>query len=305
MRFPRLPIAFWLLLSICTHAAPQQPAQPTSGPGGAKYAHATVRESEYGAGGQRFWLFEPAKPAPKTAPLIIFLHGYSATRPEPYLGWITHLVRRGNIVVYPQYQKDLLTPPPEYHSNIAAAIRRALEVLAEEGHVAPDLDRVAVVGHSAGGVGSATYAARAAEDKLPIPKAILPVQSGQGAENGVQIIPLSDLSTIPTTTRVAIVVGADDHFVGTRSSRKIWEGAKHVSERRFITVQSDAHGTPRLSSGHLAPLAPTANALDWFGYWRLFDELCDAAFSGRPFEPSPAMGKWSDGTAVAPLLIER
>ena len=304
----KLVIALLFSLSCFAQAAPAQPSQPASGPGGSKYEHARIRESEHGAGAKRFWLFEPAGPAPKSAPLVIFLHGYSAMTPEPYRAWVTHIVKRGAIVVYPQYQKDLLTPPPEFHANTAASIRRALEVLAEDGHVAPDLQRVAVVGHSAGGVGSAVYAARAVEDKLPLPKAIMPVHAGQGPENGFQIIPLGDISTIPAATKVAVVVGTDDRFVGTRSSRKIFDGAKHVNERRFITLQQDTHGSPRLSPGHLAPLSQsslTTNAHDWYGYWRLFDELCEAAFSGRAFDPSPAMGKWSDGTPVKPLLIER
>lgn len=267
-----------------------------------------MQESEHGSGGQRFWLFEPGKPSPKKAPLVLFLHGYSAMTPDPYHAWIEHIVRRGSIVVYPQYQKDLVTPPNDYRANTAAAVRRALEVFAEEGHVTPDLDRFTIVGHSAGGIGAAMYVAHSMEEKLPVPRAIMTVHAGQGPENGWQLIPLDDLSTVPAKTKVAIIVGTDDHFVGTRSSRKIWEGTKHVAESRFITLRSDAHGLPRISPGHLAPLAAQpslANALDWFGYWRLFDELCAAAFSDRPFDPSPAMGKWSDGVPVKPLLIER
>jgi poly(3-hydroxybutyrate) depolymerase len=301
-------IAFSCLCLASLSAAPLQPSQPKTGPGGSAYLHADLRESEHGAGGKRFWLFEPAMPSPKTAPLVIFLHGYSAMTPDPYRAWIKHIVRRGAIVVYPQYQKDLLTPPPEYLRNTAAAVRHALQVLAQEGRVAPDLSRVAVVGHSAGGVGSAGYAAIAVKEKLPVPLAIMPVHSGQGPENGWQVIPMEDLSTIPRSTRVVVVAGSDDKFVGTRSSRRIWEGSRHVAERWFITLQQDAHGWPRLSPGHLAPLAQdwlSTNAHDWYGYWRLFDELCETTFSALPFEPSPAMGKWSDGQPVKPLMIER
>jgi hypothetical protein len=142
---------------------------------------------------------------------------------------------------------------------------------------------------------------------LPVPLAIMPVHSGQGPENGWQMIPLDDFSTIPNRTKVALVVGSDDKFVGTRTSRRIWEAVAHVAERRFITVQSDSHGWPPISPGHLAPLAQdrfSSGAIDWFGYWRLFDELLDSAISGRPFNPSLSMGKWSDGVAVKPLLIE-
>jgi acetyl esterase/lipase len=304
----RIAIAFLAMCIAQATAAPRQPVQPKSGPGGASYVHAAMRESEHGAGGKRFWIFEPEQPTPKTAPVVLFLHGYSAMTPEPYRAWIAHIVRRGSVVIYPQFQKDLITPPPEFLPNTVAAVRAALGVLAEDGHVAPDVSRFVVVGHSAGGVGAAGFAAVAEKEKLPVPLAIMPVHAGQGPENGWQMIPMETLDTIPKQTRVAIVVGDADKFVGTRSSRKIWEGAKHVSERRFITLQSDAHGWPPLSPGHLAPLAQnrlSTNAHDWRGYWRLFDELCEAVFSGRPFEPSPDMGKWSDGQPVEPLLIER
>lgn len=301
-------VALLLLLTLPAHTAPKPPAQPAKGPGGSTYPHADVRETEHGAAGQRYWLFEPARPAPKTAPLVIFLHGYSAMTPEAYRAWVEHIVRRGAIVIYPQYQRDLVTPPPEYHPNTVIAIRRALETLASEGHVAPDLARVAVVGHSAGGVGAVAYASRAAAENLPVPKAIMPVHAGQGPENGWQVIPLPDFSTIPATVKLAIIASDSDEFVGTRTSRKIWDGTKHLAERTFITLQADAHGRPRLIPGHLAPLAQdrfTANALDFLGYWRLFDELCDAAFAARPYAPATDMGKWSDGTPVKPILIER
>ena len=301
-------IAAFLLIAVASAAAaPRPPLQPKSGPGGATYEHRSIRESEHGAGGKRFWLFEPSEPQPKSAPIVLFLHGYSALTPDPYRAWITHIVRRGAIVIYPQYQKDMLTPPPEYTPNTIAAVRRALEVLAEPGHVAPDRTRLLVVGHSAGGVGAAAYAARAQKEMLPVPLAIMPVHSGQGPENGWQMIPLDDYSTIPKNTKVAIVVGDDDRFVGTRTSRRIWEGVAHVAERHFITVHSDAHGWPPISPGHLAPLAQdrfSAGAIDWFGYWRLFDELLDSAISGRPFKPLPSMGSWSDGKPVKPLRIE-
>lgn len=306
-RMCKVFVAVVLMALASADAAPRPPEQPKSGPGGSAYLHRSVRESEHGAGGKRFWLFEPAEPAPKSAPVVLFLHGYSALTPDPYRAWVTHIVRRGAIVIYPQYQKDLITPPPDYTPNTIAAVRKAFEILAEPGRVAADSSRLLVVGHSAGGVGAAAYAARAQKEMLPVPLAIMPVHSGQGPENGWQMIPLDDFSTIPNRTKVALVVGSDDKFVGTRTSRRIWEAVAHVAERRFITVQSDSHGWPPISPGHLAPLAQdrfSSGAIDWFGYWRLFDELLDSAISGRPFNPSLSMGKWSDGVAVKPLLIE-
>ena len=52
------------------------------------------------------------------------------------------------------------------------------------------------------------------------------------------------------------------------------------------------------------------DALDYFAYWKLFDALTDAAFSGRNRDYALGgganqtfMGKWSDGKPVEPLQI--
>src|SRR5688572_27614129 len=79
------------------------PSQPAHGPGGGDYRHAAVKESKSGRGGRKFHLFEPAGPVPATAPVIVFLHGWTAIDPWLYGAWISHMARRGNIVIHPRY----------------------------------------------------------------------------------------------------------------------------------------------------------------------------------------------------------
>jgi hypothetical protein len=52
------------------------------------------------------------------------------------------------------------------------------------------------------------------------------------------------------------------------------------------------------------------DAIDWYGYWKLFDALCDAAFRGKNRKVALGntpeqryMGKWSDGTPVKELVV--
>jgi hypothetical protein len=47
-----------------------------------------------------------------------------------------------------------------------------------------------------------------------------------------------------------------------------------------------------------------ADALDWHGWWRLFDVACESAFEHQPLRLDPGMGNWSDGQPVKPLLVE-
>jgi len=59
-----------------------------------------------------------------------------------------------------------------------------------------------------------------------------------------------------------------------------------------------------------SPRNPAVNALDYYGTWKLFDALCDAAFYGKSREYALGntpqqrfMGKWSDGVAVKELVV--
>src|SRR5262249_53753232 len=132
--------------------AASPPAQALNGPGGAAYVCGGKKVTSYGDGDSQYWLFEPINPAPKSCPVIIFSHGWGAMEPRSYDGWIEHLVRRGNIVIYPRYQADFLVTGEDFVNNAAAAVKDAFAKLKEPGHPHAQTDKVATVGHSAGGI---------------------------------------------------------------------------------------------------------------------------------------------------------
>src|SRR5262249_50015459 len=140
-------------LPILSSQKATPPLQPASGPGGKQYAYSAVTKNHYGNAGHEYWIFEPDSPKPATAPLIVFLHGWGGMNPLYYGAWIDHLVKRGNVVVYPRYQANLLTPIKEFTPNTIGAIKDAIERLqTEPGHVKVDLKKFAAVGHSVGGL---------------------------------------------------------------------------------------------------------------------------------------------------------
>ena len=296
-----------LLATVGFCEPPSPPDQPSEGPGGAKYAHASMRESQHGSGGEEYWIFEPEAPSATNAPLIIFLHGFSVMDPYGYRGWIEHLVRRGNVVIYPRYQESLLTKPIDFHTNTLAAVRAAMTTLKEAGRTKVDLERVAAVGHSAGAVLAMRYASVAGDEHLPVPKAAAIVQPGQGPKNGLAVLAMPATEKLPAQLRLIVAVGDKDTIVGEGSARRIWRETLGIKERAYVKVQTDLHGEPRLRAGHLSPMAADlelADALDWFGWWRLFDAACESAFAGKPLRLDPAMGNWSDGQPMKPLVIE-
>mgnify|MGYP000005848053 CR=1 FL=1 len=303
--------------------APRPPDQPKAGPGGADYPHAKVVTNVYGQGVTQYWLFEPAEPSPKSAPLLVFNHGWLAMDPIIYRGWLHHLARRGNIVAFPRYQAHALTPAWEFARNAIGAVRSAIAELRQPGHVAPDLGKFAIAGHSAGGAISADMAALAAAENLPVPRAVMIVQPGRGLRgNDSPFFPPADPAKVPKETLWLVVVGDEDRVVGDETAKGIFRSVPHIppDHKDYVIVRTDRHGRPPLIADHISPCAPVnpapllmgqgCNALDYYAYWKLFDALTDFAFFGRNREfalgntpEQRFMGNWSDGTPVKELIV--
>lgn len=325
---------------------PTPPSQPDAGPGGKQKPHAAVIKNRYGQGGKEYWIYEPDRPKPKTAPVVIFLHGWGGTNPLYYGAWIDHIVKRGNIVVFPRYQASILTSREDFIPNTLDAVKAAFDRLQNEpGHVRPDLNKVAAVGHSLGGVLAASVAALAAENALPRVRAVMAVEPG--LTRAPISVPIADLSKIPSATLLLSIAGDRDSLVADDDAKRIYYESKQISadNKDFVWLVSDERGRPGLIAGHRAPTAPdpdydngegdltarrsasqagspangaarvdsripTTDAIDYYGLWKLFDALCDAAFYGKNREfalgntaQQRFMGKWSDGTPVKELKV--
>lgn len=295
--------------------------QPKTGPGGAEYAHSKVEMVTGGEKSEKYYLYTPAEPAPKQAPVICFIHGYNAIDPEKsYIGWIEHLVKRGNIVVFPVFQATPVEPPANYAPNCAKSMQLAFAWLeADKGRVQPDKDKFAIVGHSAGGMTTGNLAAQWKELGLPKPLAAMPVQPGrafgydQQRDNG--LIEFADMSKIPAETLLLCVFGDSDQTVGSYCAAKIFADATSVpaENKNLVEMRSDVRGKPKMVCTHQTPGAlrnAGIDLFDWFGYWKLFDGLTDAAFKGKNRQyalggkpEQKFMGKFSDGSAFAELVV--
>jgi acetyl esterase/lipase len=347
------------------------PQQPATGPGGKDYPYKEALKSVFGENGGQFWIFEPAAldsvpassgggapspgavaggVAPAAVPVIVFVHGWGAMEPEGYGAWIEHLVKRGNIVIFPRYQENARTLMKDYTPNAVAAVKAALKELTAGSHTTPDLKRLAIVGHSMGGAIAPNIAALAAQDGLPHFSAVMCVEPGNHVTNMPRIgMPMADLSQISTDTLMLVLVGSDDRIVGDDAASEIFQCASKIApgNKNFVTLLSDDHGTPPLRANHFAPAAPGGNfrsdpadggasgkgtlrerlserlrgenkdgaqrmvdALDFYGTWKLFDGLTDAAFFGKNREyalgDTPQqrfMGTWSDGVPVKEMKV--
>ncbi len=305
-----------------------QPEQPLWGPGGAEYSHQSVVFKDFAAEPDGYWLFEPDEPKPDSARVVVFVHGYGGYNPMIYGSWIKHLVRKGNIVIYPRYQKDMLSPNPDkFADNVSKAIRDALQELQKEGHVKPDTSHFSMVGHSYGGVVTADLAINFEEHDIPKPEAIMLCAPGSGRFKGGR---LSSYEAMPEDVKMLILVSNDDWVVGDEFGLKVFNEAKNATQRNLLRQYADPHGTPQIEAQHnqcysldtlfdcgirnytskKALKVSTLDAVDFYGYWKLFDALldctrsglnCNYAFGGAAEQIS--LGNWSDGTPVKVLEV--
>ena len=194
-------------------------------------------------------------------PTVIFLHGWKILGRDAYRAWYEHLARRNVTVIAPRYQLRNGTPPEDALDNALAGVRAALA------RVPPRRGGVTVAGHSAGGVLAADYAAVAAAQGLPRARSVLVVYPGAAIRGSATGIPSTDLSQMPSDTRLVVMASAADPVVGDVPARTIYESATAIplGRRTFVAVDD-----PR-ASDHFAPVMASRTARRVF--WTRLDRL--------------------------------
>jgi hypothetical protein len=320
-------------LALCGLAAPApaavtQPPQPRSGPGGSDYPHAGWRVSSGGAGADAWYVFEPARPRPRRAPVAVVMHGYyEFAGYDQMYELIRHTVRTGSIVIYPRWQTAVATPCPgpfDIEPCLASAvrgIRGALAYLrARPRRVQPRLDRTSYFGFSFGGIVTTNLANRYRSLHLPKPRAIFLDDPHDGGLDGFGEPAVDDdLSGIPATVKLQCHSGAEgviaERNKAEGSCNAIFPKLGHIPRRDkdLVLTHGDGHGSPRLSSGHgvCAGARGAADAYDWSFCWKVWDGLRACAGSGRWCEYAlgntrrhRSNGRWSDGVPVSPLRVQ-
>lgn len=323
----------------CSQTSFRGPGPAQTGPGSSEYEHGALTYARFRKKEFQYFIFTPCDPVPERAPVIVLLHGWGAMSPYRYGAWIEHLVRRGNIVIYPRMQSSITTDNGGLTYTALDSIRHALGTL-DKGAVKPDMERFAVVGHSAGGNAAVNVAALAASRNIPVFKAVMCVQPGlEYSKSGRKWTVLEDLSLVPEETLLLITLGDRDDFVKGTDARKIFlrTGSIPLENKGYVMLVSDDYGVPVLEASHqcaqcpdsrfrlplgrcsderppagtIVPLVPSpypgkyVNALDYYGLWKLFDGLYEAAFYGKNREYALGntdrqryMGMWEDGTPV-------
>lgn len=213
-----------------------------------------------GRGASGVWLYRPAG-RPKD--LVVYFHGQGGpteATPENHLPWINHLVARGSIVVYPRYEMTYEADPMRYIVEGVSTATNRIET--------DDLP-VLAIGYSRGGAIAVEYAAVASRFGLPVPDSIISVFPASHGNQQREI----DLTPLPHSTTVLIMIGRQDSVVGGTGARYLLrrlEQAGYPGENIELDFVS-SHGA--FEATHSAPLdtTPAAQA----AFWKPADELLD------------------------------
>lgn len=332
MRFCRalFPLSPLILKGVfATAQGAPYPGQAECGPGGADYSHQSVSFFDAAEKADGYWLFEPADPQPDTAEVVVFLHGYGAYNPMAYGKWIKHLVAKGNIVIYPRYQKNLVWPQADAFPKYAArGILDALDALKKDGRVYPKTDKMTFLAHSYGGVIAANLGSNWEKYEIPKPAAMLLAEPGSGPFKGAR---LADYGQLSPDLNLLVVVGEDDYVVGEAFGRLVFETAVNTPQRNLVVQRRDTtHQRRWITATHSEPYAydldfdtglrnytakrvlmtARLNEVDFFCYWKLADALMAFTRTGEQksfaFGDTPEqrfLGSWPDGTPIRPLEV--
>ena len=310
-----------------------------------QHTHAAVRLRVVGEGARRAYLFLPESPSLRgKVPLVLFHHGWQGMNPMNFGGLIDHLVRSGQVVVYPVYQESDKTSPQVVTANAAAADKRAIEEIMTRDGIQIDPARVVYYGYSMGAAISVNLAIRPKYFGLPAPRALMLAAPGdayhvaKGAQSKSILGPLKNL---PPDLPVAILTGEMDTEIGLPTARKWFAQLCGIKpDRRVLMVlPSESNGNERVNAIHGSPGAPDSrydfdlkrkdfpdringregfeaspslNALDFYGFWKVLDALVDDAAErrlpsvvfGKGTDEQLSLGYWPDGTAFKRIRLE-
>jgi len=254
-----------------------------------------------------FYLFIPKGVDLNSSPVILLLHGLAPSPPidyKMYSSLIFHEAKRGNIVIFPIYQKNLFSPfwPRDFPSSAKKILK---EAILEIKKIAPEnnFSQFIVIGSSMGGA----VATNIFSEEIPLPKAIILITPGETfpyLPTTIYGLPFGDLRNLDLETWFVVLFSQSDRLVlREKVKKKLLQKTKGLNRHMFL-IPSDAYGNPPLWSNHLSAFYPPSN-LSYYGYRKIIDATIDCALFNKNCDivrgenkEALEIGFWSDGRKI-------
>lgn len=294
-----------------------KPEQPTSGPGGSNYLHENVSKIEYGSNGVKNYIFQPSPMPEKSLPVIAFQHAYNlypGNQLNRHTGLINHLVRKGYIIIYDEFQPKINTDSKTFEGNAATIIKDGFAYIAANPNTCVQVARDAkgliqfgLIGYSVGGAASINLAANYRANGIPKPKFLYTMVANNGGGNTTL---MRNAGTIDPDTKVVIIDVEEDGKNTFITSSDCWKQIAHVpaANKQWIGLYSDkspVNKLEKLKADHYSPASNDPDALDFYGFYKWATALANYSFFGNDYvywwgntDEATFMGAWINGAQV-------
>lgn len=292
-----------------------------------QYATATVSftKYEFGQGASKAWLFVPD--SLEVDRLVVLLHGYGASNPACYGGWIDDMLSNGHAVLFPKFQWWLMYPSTSLYTKRVLRNIEEVDAFLKSKNIHYN-EGLILAGHSIGGSVAGNVANHYGKTKTRAVDGLLLVQSGPPYFNMAHH---NQFKHVSDSTVLIAVTGRTDFVVGKWHARQAYRKSKQIPHDRKVWL----HQVPSrrkfriLDATHVEPISPD-KAFDtgnrnwiiwgalWLGnennvdsnvYYRLTNYMIEVASDSSAVidKNSPELtytGTWK-GRPLRPLVIKR
>lgn len=284
---------------------------------------AKINVDTYGSGAKKYWVIYDSESEELSDNLIVFLHGYGASNPACYGGWINDIVTQGHVVVFPKFQSGTFFPrTAKFQSRVDEIIGQTVNQLEEDMQLS--VSTITFVSHSIGGVISSNLANQYGQSGKYEVGGLVLVQPGF---KYLKLGKLDQYQQINKDAKVILVTGNKDFTAGSKFARHFYNTTPQLKQKVMLTQYGDRNEFERIGSVHKEPISPDFNLdtgnrnliivgalmlgridqVDKYAYWKI-TEVMNNCVSSRSCSITPEsiptyMGQWSDNKPIRPMEI--
>lgn len=261
------------------------------------------------------YLFRPAG-AVLPAPCVVLLHGYTGQEYRFFEPYISHLVSRGLVVVYPTFPVLPVASAPRVVEEKITILKSGIAACFAIGKGTIDTSKLGVIGHSFGGGSALAISWHLFNDK------------GWGATGAFMLITApwychgisqEQMQSFPKHVKLVVMVFDDDRINDHQMAADIFNNLNVPSDsKRYFTLMSDEVAGMPMNADHFVPYGTfyiygQENLLDYYGLYRIGDALSSYVFYGDSSGAQIAlgngdsvqcfMGRKDDGSFLLPCKV--